>query len=955
MALPATANASLSTTAVPYMGWNTYYQVGGNFCESTIKSVANSLVTSGLRDAGYKIVWLDFGWASGARDSSGNLLVDTTQPTTYCPNGQWPDDGTTTDAAMSGFTAWLHAHGFEAGIYTDAGTSGCSGQGVGSYGHYQQDANQFAAWGFDAVKMDFCGAGQTWLDQPPNDPRTLYAQFSTALANNSSGRSMILNVCNFWTPGQINGTAPSFADSSWDAYSWAPADAQSWRTDTDIGGTGSIQFVNVVRNLGHDAGTASGASQPGIQGAAGPPGSTPPGQSPVPWGHWNDPDYLGPGLGMTDTQAQSQFSMWAMVAAPLILGSDPRSLSSTSLSMLENPRVIAIDQDSLGVQGYLLSGQGTTAQVWVRPLANGDRAVALFNTDSSSQQVSTTASAVGMPNASRYQLLDAWTNQTTTTNGDITATVPANAVVLYRVSSAPTVTTGSPNSVGTTSATVSGTVNPNGQATTYHFDYGTSTSYGSTAPGSPYPSAGSGTTAQSVSTNLTGLAANTTYHYRLEATNATGTTYGPDQTFTTGSGVTTGSADSVGTTSATVSGTVNPNGQATTYHFDYGTSTSYGSTAPGSPYPSAGSGTTTQSVSTNLTGLAASTTYHYRLEATNATGTTYGSDQTFTTASGVSNAPQGSWVGTYGANGYELAAWSGGSDVVAMPGVSLSVSNASRYLWASNTTNVRALQSADRSTRNAATYYSSSGFKVALRFSSPYSGNLALYAVDLDNLARSETITVGTQTANLSDFSNGAWVTFPISAAANGTVTITVTNTGPGNAVLSGIFLGGGGTPPSPNFSTAPQGSWVGTHGARGYDLAAWSGGSDVVAMPGVSLSVSNASRYLWASNTTNVRALQSADRSTRNAATYYSSSGFKVALRFSSPYSGNLALYAVDLDNLARSETITVGTQTANLSDFSNGAWVTFPISAAANGTVTITVTDTGPGNAVLSGIFLG
>jgi alpha-galactosidase len=286
------------------------------------------------------------------------------------------------------------------------------------------------------------------------------------------------------------GRAPSFADSSWDAYSWASADAQSWRTDTDIGGTGSIQFVNVLRNLGHDAGTASGASQPGIQGAAGPPGSAPPGLSPVLWGHWNDPDYLGPGLGMTDTQAQSQFSMWAMLAAPLILGSDPRLLSSTSLSMLENPRVIGIDQDSLGVQGYLLSGQGNTAQVWVKPLANGDRAVALFNTGSSSQQVSTTATAVGMPSASRYQLLDAWTNQTATTNGDITATVPANAVVLYRVSSAPTVTSGSPNSVGATSATVSGTVNPNGQATTYNFDYGTSTSYGLTAPGSPYPSAG---------------------------------------------------------------------------------------------------------------------------------------------------------------------------------------------------------------------------------------------------------------------------------------------------------------------------------------------------------------------------------------------------------------------------------------------------------------------------------
>ncbi len=86
-------------------------------------------------------MWLDFGWASGARDSDGNLIVD---------NTQWPD-------GMAGLTTWLHQHGLEAGIYTDAGVSGCSGQGVGSLGHYQQDADQFAAWGFDAVKVDFCG------------------------------------------------------------------------------------------------------------------------------------------------------------------------------------------------------------------------------------------------------------------------------------------------------------------------------------------------------------------------------------------------------------------------------------------------------------------------------------------------------------------------------------------------------------------------------------------------------------------------------------------------------------------------------------------------------------------------------------------------------------------------------------------------------------------------------
>ena len=145
---------------------------------------------------------------------------------------------------------------------------------------------------------------------PPNDPRTLYAQFSNAVANAS--RPMILNVCNFWMPNHIKQSVPSFADSSWDSYSWAPALAQSWRTDTDIGfprnpdGTGGIQFVNVLRNLSHDTGTSSNASQPGITTAAGPPGA--PASSPIAWGHWNDPDNLGPGLGMTDTEAQSQFS-----------------------------------------------------------------------------------------------------------------------------------------------------------------------------------------------------------------------------------------------------------------------------------------------------------------------------------------------------------------------------------------------------------------------------------------------------------------------------------------------------------------------------------------------------------------------------------------------------------------------------------------------------------------------
>jgi alpha-galactosidase len=406
LAIPvSSALATLAPTPVPYMGWNTYYGVGGVFNEATIKSAAQSLISSGLAQAGYKIVWLDFGWATGARDGNDNLIVDSTQ---------WPD-------GMFGLTSWLHAQGLYAGIYTDAGTSGCGRQGVGSYGHYEQDVDQFAAWGFDAVKVDFCGAGQQWLDQPPNDPRTLYGQFSHAVA--AAPRAMILNVCNFWTPGQINGTAPSYADSSWDAFSWAPAAAQSWRTDTDIGYKGDIQFQWVLRNLDRDS-----TPYPNIQNAAGPPGS-----SGIGWGHWNDPDYLGPGLGMTITQAQSQFSMWAMVAAPLILGSDPRSLSSTSLTMLKNPQVIAIDQDTLGAHGWLVSQTSTGEQVWVKPLAGGARAVALFNRGSSPEQITTSASAVGLPAAGRYTLLNVWTNQTSTTRSRINAVVQPDAVVLYRV------------------------------------------------------------------------------------------------------------------------------------------------------------------------------------------------------------------------------------------------------------------------------------------------------------------------------------------------------------------------------------------------------------------------------------------------------------------------------------------------------------------------------------------
>jgi alpha-galactosidase len=379
--------------AVPYMGWNTYYGVGGIFDERTIISVAESLLHRGLARAGYRIVWLDFGWASGKRDRSGELVVD---------RHQWPH-------GLRWLTAWLHRHGLLAGIYTDAGESGCHGQGVGSLGHYQQDADRFAAWGFDAVKVDFCGAGQAGLV-----PRPAYRRFAKAIANNSSHRKMLLNVCNFWVPGQINGTLPTYANSAYASYRWAPRIAESWRTDTDIGFTHDIQFVNVLRNLDHDAAHPT---------AAGP-------------GHWNDPDYLGPGLGMTSSEAQAQFSMWAIVAAPLILGSDPRALSPETIKMLENRQVIAVDQDPLGIQGTVVKQEGS-GQVWSKPLSGERAAVALLNRAAVALQITTTASQAGLRSAAHYTVHDLWVGTTERTTGEISAMVPPDSVVLYRVTPVP--------------------------------------------------------------------------------------------------------------------------------------------------------------------------------------------------------------------------------------------------------------------------------------------------------------------------------------------------------------------------------------------------------------------------------------------------------------------------------------------------------------------------------------
>ena len=372
------------------MGWNTYYGVGGVFDEQTIVSVAEALLARGLASAGYRIVWLDYGWASGARDAGGDLTIDP---------GQWPH-------GLRWLTDELHARGLLAGIYTDAGASGCDGQGVGSLRHYSQDADRFARWGFDAVKIDFCGGGQEHLD-----PETCYREFIHAVRDHSSGRSMIINVCNFWRPGQVGDGYPPVERSAYSTHRWASRIAESWRTDTDIGFIRDVVFTNVLRNLDTNARHAE---------AAGP-------------GHWNDPDYIVPELGLSDVEARAQFTMWAIVAAPLVIGADVRDLSDETVAMLSNPEVIAVDQDPLGIQGRPLE-RDQAGEVWLKPLVGEDRALALLNRDLNPVRVTVDATEIGLPSDGVFHIRDLWTHTSVDTAGTIGAELPAHGAALYRIS-----------------------------------------------------------------------------------------------------------------------------------------------------------------------------------------------------------------------------------------------------------------------------------------------------------------------------------------------------------------------------------------------------------------------------------------------------------------------------------------------------------------------------------------
>ena len=297
-------------------------------------------------------------------------------------SGQLQPDYTKFPDGISGTASYVHSLGLKLGIYEDAGTATCAGY-PGSLGHETEDANTFASWGVDYLKYDNCNNNGV-------SAQTRYTTMSKALA--ATGRSILFSMCNW---GQ---------ESPW---TFGPSIANMWRTTGDIQPT----FASMLANFHSNVTLAS---------YAGP-------------GHWNDPDMLEVGNGMTAAQDQSEFSLWSEMAAPLILGTNLVNASSTTLSIVSNKAVIAVDQDSLGKQGTEVSSSGGL-DVLAKPLANGDVSVALFNENSSAATISTTASAIGKTGSSSYTLTNLWTGGTSTTSGTISASVPADSTVMYRVS-----------------------------------------------------------------------------------------------------------------------------------------------------------------------------------------------------------------------------------------------------------------------------------------------------------------------------------------------------------------------------------------------------------------------------------------------------------------------------------------------------------------------------------------
>lgn len=387
LATSAMAQKFTELAQTPPMGWNTWNTFASNIHERLIRETADAMIANGMRDAGYVYIVLDDTWSMKQRDAQGNLVAD---PQKF-PSG------------MKALADYLHERGFKFGIYSCAGPRTCADH-PGSWGHEFQDARTFAGWGVDYLKYDWCTSGTA------NAPDA-YKRIRDGLR--AAGRPVVLSICEW---GQ---------NKPWE---WAQDVGHLWRTTGDIydsydGRKGWEMGWKRILDLQHELVPNTGAD--GLNKFAGP-------------GHWNDPDMLEVGnAGLTLAESRAHFSLWCILAAPLMAGNDVRHMSPEIRAILTDPEVIAIDQDPLGKQGFrALAEPSRNIEVWVKELSNGEWAVCALNTSSAPAEITVEWDRFHhwFLKGKHYSVRDVWAKRDVgTTHQNVTAQLPSHDVILLRL------------------------------------------------------------------------------------------------------------------------------------------------------------------------------------------------------------------------------------------------------------------------------------------------------------------------------------------------------------------------------------------------------------------------------------------------------------------------------------------------------------------------------------------
>lgn len=372
----------------PPMGWNSWNKFACNVSAKLLMETADAMVASGMRDAGYEYIVVDDCWQIG-RDSMGFIVVD---PERF-PQGMKP------------VVDYIHSKGLKFGIYSCAGTKTCAGR-PGSRGHEFQDAYMYAKWGVDYLKYDWCSSdGQNALES--------YRLMSQKLKE--AGRPIVFSLC-------------EWGDNK--PWTWAKEIGHLWRTTGDI-----YDCFDCAYN--HGTWTAWGAMkildmQDGLREYAGP-------------GHWNDPDMLEVGVGrLTTSENRAHFSMWCMLAAPLITGNDLSNMTDEVRAILTDPTAISVNQDPLGIQG-LRYQKADSLETWFKPLSNGEWALCFLNRAKDAKQINfdfaqnivddTFAKRILDANKQEYKLTNVWTKKEMgTTKKVLSAQVPSHDVLMLILS-----------------------------------------------------------------------------------------------------------------------------------------------------------------------------------------------------------------------------------------------------------------------------------------------------------------------------------------------------------------------------------------------------------------------------------------------------------------------------------------------------------------------------------------